>query len=108
VWKVCVSENIALYRTQLKAGDRSCLLHRFVRGECEGNWNRGRSIHGHVAYFKTGRILSSQTIGVEFSSKIIKVGTGSRRKRIKLQVIPSICSFLLVFFLFAWDRDLTL
>ena len=33
-----------------------------------------------------GRVLSSQTIGVEFSSKIIKVGTGSRRKRIKLQL----------------------
>lgn len=30
--------------------------------------------------------MSSQTIGVEFSSKIIKVGTGSRRKRIKLQL----------------------
>ncbi|KAF3913816.1 hypothetical protein ABW21_db0201426 [Orbilia brochopaga] len=45
---------------------KSCLLHRFVRGE----W----------------RILSSQTIGVEFSSKIIKVGTGTRRKRIKLQL----------------------
>lgn len=34
----------------------------------------------------TGRVLSSQTIGVEFSSRIIKVGTGSRRKRIKLQL----------------------
>ncbi|KAK6522639.1 hypothetical protein TWF281_002075 [Arthrobotrys megalospora] len=45
---------------------KSCLLHRFVRGE----W----------------KILSSQTIGVEFSSKIIKVGTGNRRKRIKLQL----------------------
>ena len=45
---------------------RSCLLHRFVKNE----W----------------RVLSSQTIGVEFSSKIIKVGTGARRKRIKLQV----------------------
>ena len=33
-----------------------------------------------------GRVLSSQTIGVEFSSKIIKVGTGARRKRIKLQL----------------------
>ena len=33
-----------------------------------------------------GRVLSSQTIGVEFSSKIIKIGTGSRRKRIKLQL----------------------
>ncbi|CAI4218894.1 unnamed protein product [Parascedosporium putredinis] len=32
------------------------------------------------------RVLSSQTIGVEFSSKIIKVGTGARRKRIKLQL----------------------
>ncbi|KAI9726667.1 MAG: hypothetical protein M1834_008980 [Cirrosporium novae-zelandiae] len=32
------------------------------------------------------RVLSAQTIGVEFSSKIIKVGTGSRRKRIKLQL----------------------
>lgn len=45
---------------------RSCLLHRFVKNE----W----------------RILSSQTIGVEFASKIIRVGTGARRKRIKLQV----------------------
>lgn len=33
-----------------------------------------------------GRVLSSQTIGVEFSSTIIKVGTGARRKRIKLQL----------------------
>lgn len=47
---------------------RSCLLHRFVKSE----W----------------RVLSSQTIGVEFASKIIKVGTGARRKRIKLQVSP--------------------
>lgn len=31
-------------------------------------------------------MLSSQTIGVEFASKIIKVGTGARRKRVKLQV----------------------
>lgn len=45
---------------------RSCLLHRFLKNE----W----------------RLLSSQTIGVEFASKIIKVGTGTRRKRIKLQV----------------------
>ncbi|KAI1181336.1 P-loop containing nucleoside triphosphate hydrolase protein [Nemania sp. FL0916] len=45
---------------------KSCLLHRFVKNE----W----------------RVLSSQTIGVEFASKIIKVGTGSRRKRIKLQL----------------------
>lgn len=37
-------------------------------------------------YIVTGRVLSSQTIGVEFSSKIIKVGTGNRRKRIKLQL----------------------
>ena len=45
---------------------RSCLLHRFVKNE----W----------------RVLTSQTIGVEFASKIIRVGTGARRKRIKLQV----------------------
>ncbi|KAJ1330967.1 Ras-related protein Rab-4B [Microdochium nivale] len=45
---------------------KSCLLHRFVKSE----W----------------RIISSQTIGVEFASKIIKVGTGARRKRIKLQL----------------------
>ncbi|KAI5285407.1 hypothetical protein KEM54_000596 [Ascosphaera aggregata] len=32
------------------------------------------------------RVLSSQTIGVEFSSKIVKIGTGPRRKRIKLQL----------------------
>jgi hypothetical protein len=47
-------------------GSRSCLLHRFVKDE----W----------------KVLSSQTIGVEFASKIIRVGTGARRKRIKLQV----------------------
>lgn len=34
----------------------------------------------------SGRVLSSQTIGVEFASKIVKVGTGVRRKRIKLQL----------------------
>lgn len=45
---------------------KSCLLHRLVKDE----W----------------RILSSQTIGVEFASKIIKVGTGTGRKRIKLQL----------------------
>lgn len=44
------------------------MLHRFVKNE----W----------------RVLSSQTIGVEFATKIIKVGTGARRKRIKLQVRP--------------------
>lgn len=33
-----------------------------------------------------GRILSSQTIGVEFASKTIRIGTGARRKRIKLQL----------------------
>lgn len=31
-------------------------------------------------------MLSSQTIGVEFSSKIVKLGVGSGRKRIKLQL----------------------
>ncbi|OMP82471.1 GTP-binding protein ypt4 [Diplodia seriata] len=45
---------------------KSCLLHRFVKNE----W----------------RVFSSQTIGVEFASKIIKVGSGARRKRIKLQL----------------------
>lgn len=46
---------------------KSCLLHRFVKGD----W----------------RVLSSQTIGVEFASKIVKVGTaGQPRKRIKLQL----------------------
>ena len=33
-----------------------------------------------------GRVLTSQTIGVEFASRIIKVGTGTRRQRIKLQL----------------------
>ncbi|KAK0249376.1 hypothetical protein LTS09_015529 [Friedmanniomyces endolithicus] len=32
------------------------------------------------------RILTSQTIGVEFASKIVKVGTQGRRKRVKLQL----------------------
>lgn len=45
---------------------KSCLLHRFVKQE----W----------------RVLSSQTIGVEFSSKIVKVGTGLNRRRVKLQL----------------------
>jgi Ras-related protein Rab-4B len=43
---------------------KSCLLHRFVKQE----W----------------RVLSSQTIGVEFSSKIVKIGAS--KKRIKLQL----------------------
>ncbi|KAK5134628.1 hypothetical protein LTR08_006284 [Meristemomyces frigidus] len=45
---------------------KSCLLHRFVKGD----W----------------RALRSQTIGVEFASKIVKVGTQGRRKRVKLQL----------------------
>ncbi|CAI7571184.1 unnamed protein product [Penicillium bialowiezense] len=45
---------------------RSCVLHRFVKEE----W----------------RVLSSQTIGVEFASRIVKLGTGPRRRRIKLQL----------------------
>ena len=45
---------------------KSCLLHRFIKGE----W----------------RALTSQTIGVEFASRIVKVGTQGRRKRIKLQL----------------------
>lgn len=39
-----------------------------------------------IADIREGRVLSSQTIGVEFSSKIIKIGTGAGRKRIKLQL----------------------
>lgn len=45
---------------------KSCLLHRFVKGE----W----------------RVLTSQTVGVEFASKIVKVGTQGVRKRVKLQL----------------------
>ncbi|KAK9474993.1 P-loop containing nucleoside triphosphate hydrolase protein [Dipodascopsis tothii] len=45
---------------------KSSMLHRFVSGE----W----------------QILSSSTIGVEFASKIVNVGTGAHRKRIKLQL----------------------
>ena len=45
---------------------KSCLLHRFVNS----SW----------------RVLSSQTIGVEFSSKIVKIGSGPSRRRIKLQL----------------------
>lgn len=45
---------------------RSCLLHRFLKNEF--------------------RVLSSQTIGVEFASKIIKIGNGAGRKRMKLQL----------------------
>lgn len=73
---------------------RSCLLHRFVKGE----W----------------RVLSSQTIGVEFASKIIRVGTGSRRKRIKLQVcwrITLLVGTVLSLFLalgYSWNRTIPL
>lgn len=45
---------------------RSCLLHRFTHS--------------------TFRTLSSQTIGVEFASKVVRVGSGARRRRIKLQL----------------------
>ncbi|CCJ28751.1 unnamed protein product [Pneumocystis jirovecii] len=45
---------------------KTSMLHRFVKNE-----------------FKA---LSSHTIGVEFSSKVVKLGIGARRKRIKLQL----------------------
>lgn len=45
---------------------KTCMLHRFVKDE-----------------FRT---LSSHTIGVEFSSKVVKLGVGARKKRIKLQL----------------------
>ncbi|KAH6651218.1 P-loop containing nucleoside triphosphate hydrolase protein [Chaetomium tenue] len=45
---------------------KSCLLHRFVKNE----W----------------QVLASSTLGVEFATKIVKVGSGSRRRRIKLQL----------------------
>lgn len=45
---------------------KSCILHRFVKGD----W----------------KVLTSQTVGVEFSSKIVKVGQGPRLKRLKLQL----------------------
>lgn len=46
---------------------KSCLLHRFVKNEF--------------------RSVTSQTIGVEFASRIVKIGgAGGRRKRVKLQL----------------------
>lgn len=40
----------------------------------------------NIHYAPIGRVLSSQTIGVEFSSRIVKLGIGSQRRRIKLQL----------------------
>jgi small GTP-binding protein len=66
-WKVCLHGFVEnCFKRPLIPFSRSCLLHRFIKNE----W----------------RVLSSQTIGVEFSSKIVKIGTGARRKRIKLQL----------------------
>lgn len=45
---------------------KSCILHRFVKNE----W----------------QVLTSQTVGVEFASKIVKIGQGTSMKRIKLQL----------------------
>jgi small GTP-binding protein len=45
---------------------KSCILHRFVQEE----W----------------KVLTSQTIGVEFSSKIVKVGQGPTKRNLKLQL----------------------
>ena len=59
---------------------KSCILHRFVKDECM------LKVPQSLPANFLGRILTSQTIGVEFASKIVKVGTGSRRKRIKLQL----------------------
>lgn len=60
MWKVLPG------KSEVVVNGRSCLLHRFIRDEWKG--------------------LSSHTIGVEFANKIIKLGTGVRRKRMKLQV----------------------
>lgn len=49
-------------------------------------WVHARLEIWHNLTDYAGRVLSSHTIGVEFSSKIIRVGTGARRKRIKLQL----------------------
>ncbi|KAL8951269.1 MAG: hypothetical protein Q9222_002748 [Ikaeria aurantiellina] len=48
-----------------------------------GSLPEGQSISADIL---PGRVLSSQTIGVEFASKIIKIGTGAGRKRVKLQL----------------------
>ncbi|KAG4305416.1 hypothetical protein PORY_000972 [Pneumocystis oryctolagi] len=45
---------------------KTSMLHRFVKNEF--------------------RSLSSHTIGVEFSSKVVKLGVGAHKKRIKLQL----------------------
>ena len=51
------------------------------------NVNQASSfVAAFTAKISVGRVLSSQTIGVEFSSRILKVGTGARRKRIKFQL----------------------
>jgi hypothetical protein len=67
-WEVCAMA-CHVHINRADGLHRSCLLHRFIKNE----W----------------RVLTSQTIGVEFASKIIRVGTGNRRKRIKLQVLVS-------------------
>ncbi|KAJ5109785.1 Ras-related protein RABA1b [Penicillium argentinense] len=69
---------------------KSCVLHRFVKNECthavpQGPPHEDPSLTPSSRRF-TGRILSSQTIGVEFASRIVKLGSGSRRRRIKLQL----------------------
>lgn len=60
------------------------MLHRFVKNECTTS-HRPR-LDSSLTRASPGRVLSSQTIGVEFASRIVKLGTGSRRRRIKLQL----------------------
>ncbi|KAJ5782179.1 hypothetical protein N7457_003953 [Penicillium paradoxum] len=66
-WGACtITWSKSFSSDQAVLESESCVLHRFVKDE----W----------------RVLSSQTIGVEFASRIVKLGTGSRRRRIKLQL----------------------
>ncbi|KAJ5326132.1 Small GTPase superfamily Ras type, partial [Penicillium brevicompactum] len=59
---------------------KSCVLHRFVKEECTTKKPPPDNPTSQR------RVLSSQTIGVEFASRIVKLGTGPRRRRIKLQL----------------------
>ena len=74
------------------SASRSCLLHRFVKNECTLPLRLTLSHLPAVDLSLTkhrltaGRVLTSQTIGVEFASKIVRVGTGARRPRVKLQL----------------------
>lgn len=65
---------------------KSCLLHHFTHNTCTPFVPPPAAVMNELSFYYVVKAHSQHTIGVEFSSRTVKLG----EKRIKLQV----CSYL--------------